>query len=306
MPFITIKGTYRLVNRTKNGNPMGFEPDGDSLQFRPDKPRLLDRLQRLMSPYRLTTIKSTQLRFEGIDALELHFTAAKGGVTHQPRPLADEARDHLVTKANLDPVHFKPPENIRVQPPAPHDGARGYILSRSLEVHGRPVSFAFTGDSPGADGAEVHLDAALLRKSLNYEMLVAGEAYPLFYDTLFAELRAELASAAQQARTAGRGIWGADRTLTGTPSTSIPQLETTGVVFPKLFRRLTEFFGSGEKKLTKFLAWVASKQERVWDLDTSNNTHFDTYIDVSDSIVKLTKSPDRLVFVSAQGKAPWL
>ena len=306
MPFITIKGTYRLVNRTKNGNPMGFEPDGDSLQFRPDKPRLLDRLQRLMSPYRLTTIKSTQLRFEGIDALELHFTAAKGGVTHQPRPLADEARDHLVTKANLDPVHFKPPENIRVQPPAPHDGARGYILSRSLEVHGRPVSFAFTGDSPGADGAEVHLDAALLRKSLNYEMLVAGEAYPLFYDTLFAELLAELASAAQQARTAGRGIWGADRTLTGTPSTSIPQLETTGVVFPKLFRRLTEFFGSGEKKLTKFLAWVASKQERVWDLDTSNNTHFDTYIDVSDSIVKLTKSPDRLVFVSAQGKAPWL
>jgi endonuclease YncB( thermonuclease family) len=306
MPFITIKGSYRLINRTKNGNPTGFEPDGDSMQFRPDKPKLLDRLQRLMSPYRLTAIKSTQLRFEGIDALELHFTAAKGGVTHQPRPLADQARDHLVTKANLDPVHFKAPENIRVQPPAPHDSARGYILSRSLEVHGRPVSFAFAGDPPGKDGAEVYLDAPLLRKSLNYEMLVAGEAYPLFYDTLFAELRAELAIAAQQARAAGRGIWEADRTLIGTPSGSIAQLEITGVVFPKLFRRLTEFFGDGEKKLSKFKAWVAARQERVWDLDTSNNTHFDTYIDVSHSVVKLTKSPARLVFVSAQGKAPWL
>ncbi len=306
MPFITIKGTFRLVNRTKNGNPTGFEPDGDSMQFHPDKPKLLDRLQRLMSPYRLTAIKSTQLRFEGIDALELHFTAGKGGVTHQPRPLADQARDHLVTKANLDPVHYQAPRNIRVQPPAPHDGARGYILSRSLEVHGRPVSFAFAGDPPGKDGAEVHLDAALLRKSLNYEMLVAGEAYPLFYDTLFAELRTELASAAQQARQAGRGIWGADRTLTGAPSGSISQLESTGVVFPKLFRRLTEFFGGGGKKLSKFRAWVAAKQERVWDLDTSNNTHFDTYIAISDSVVKLTKSPDRLVFVSAQGRAPWL
>jgi hypothetical protein len=69
---------------------------------------------------------------------------------------------------------------------------------------------------------------------------------------------------------------------------------------------LTEFFGGGGKKLSKFRAWVAAKQERVWDLDTSNNTHFDTYIDVSDSVVKLTKSPDRLVFVSAQGRAPWL
>lgn len=131
MPFITIKGTFRLVNRTKNGNPTGFEPDGDSMQFRPVQPKLLDNLEQLVSPYRLTAIQSTQLRFEGIDALELHFTAGKGGVTHQPRPLADEARDHLVTEAGLDPVQYKAPEEIRVQPPVPHDGTRGYILSRS-------------------------------------------------------------------------------------------------------------------------------------------------------------------------------
>jgi len=306
MPFITIKGTFRLVNRTKRGNPTGFEPDGDSMQFRPDRPKLLDRLQRLLSPYRLTAIGSTQLRFEGIDALELHFTAGRGGITHQPRPLADQARDHLVTKAHLDPVSYKPPENIRVQPPAPHDGARGYILSRSLEVHGRPVSFVFAGDPPGQDGAQRYLDADLLRRSLNHEMLVAGQAYPLFYDTLFADLRAELAAAAQQAKLAGRGIWVADRTLAGVHAGSIAELESSGVIFPKLFRRLSEFFGGGGKPLGKFRAWVAAKEERVFDLDTTNNTHFDTYIDVTDGVVKLTKSPDRLVFVSAKGKALWL
>ena len=29
--------------------------------------------------------------------VELHFTAKAAGVVHQPRPLADDARDHLVT-----------------------------------------------------------------------------------------------------------------------------------------------------------------------------------------------------------------
>jgi uncharacterized protein (DUF952 family) len=227
-------------------------------------------------------------------------------MTHQPRPLADEGRDHLVTKAGLDPVGYKPPQNIRVQPPAPRDGARGYILSRSLEVHGRPVSFVFVGEAPDKDGATIRLDAALLRQSLNYEMLAAGEAYPLFYDTLFYDLRDTLADAARDARSKGRGLWPADRTQVGAKTGSIPELEANAVIFPKLFRRLAEYFGSGAKKLDKFPAWVAAKEERVLDLDTTNNTHFDSYIAVNNGSATLTKAPERLVFVSAKGKAPWM
>lgn len=168
------------------------------------------------------------------------------------------------------------------------------------------MSFAFTGNPPDKDGAAVILTPARLRKSLNYEMLASGQAYALFYDTLFADLRAELMKAEVQARNAGRGIWTKDRTLTGIQASTIPQLENIGVVFPKLFRRLAEFFGGGGKQLSQFPAWVAATKERVLDLDTTNNTHFDTYIKVTNGKVKLTKSPDRLVFVSAKGKAPWL
>jgi hypothetical protein len=64
-----------LVGRTRAGKETGFEPDGDSMQFKPDNPKLLDRLQRNGSGYRLTSIGSTHLRFEGIDALELHSRA---------------------------------------------------------------------------------------------------------------------------------------------------------------------------------------------------------------------------------------
>ncbi|HUK83543.1 MAG TPA: nuclease [Verrucomicrobiae bacterium] len=307
MPFTVIKGTFRLVSKTSTGKPTGFEPDGDSMQFKPDKPKLLDKLQKLASPYRLTSIGSTQLRFEGIDALELHFTAGKAGVTHQPRPLADDARDELVKHLGLAPVSYKPPQKIRVLPPAIHDGMRGWILSRSLEVHGRPVSFVFGGDAAEKDGSSVMLDTALLKNSANYQMLSSGQAYPLFYDSLFADLRNALAQASASAKAAHAGLWGQDLTSMGLTTSSIKSLQAKGVVFPKLFRRLAEYFGSGHQSLSGFKAWLAAKQERVLDLDTTNSTHFDTYVDVGGSKVSLNKSPDRLVFTSATSKsAPWV
>lgn len=307
MPFTLIKGTFRLVNKTKSGSPTGFEPDGDSMQFLPNNVKLLDGLTQLMTPYRLTAIGSVQLRFEGIDALELHFTAAGiGGSTHQPRPLADQARDELVTEARMDPVAYAPPRNIRVKPPAPRDGAAGYILARSLDVHGRPIAFAFAGATSKRDGGSVRLTASGLRRSLNHKLLEEGQAYPLFYDTLFFDLRDELATTAAAARKAKRGVWKQDLTQKGTPGSSVAQLEAKAVVFPKLFRRIAEYIGEGHSGLADFKQWVAAKKERVFDLDTTNNTHFDTYLDVSSGKVSLTKNPDRLVFVSAKGRAPWL
>src|SRR6266702_1773591 len=126
------------------------------MQFRPDVSGLLGQLTVLAQPVRLTLIGSTQLRFEGIDALESHFSAP-GGTTHQPLGLANDARNFLTKTFGLDPVTYKPGSQS-VQPPAPNDGARGYILSRSLDVHGRPVSFVFAGDPPEADGTAIFLD----------------------------------------------------------------------------------------------------------------------------------------------------
>ena len=155
MPFILIKGTFHLVSARANGQPNGFQPDGDSIQFKPANLSLLDRLTQIKRPIHLSGIQSTQLRFEGIDALELHFA---GAARHQPRPLADDARDFLTGMLGLNPVPYTPPNNITVDPPVPHDAAPGYILSRSLEVNGRPVAFAYSGDAPEADGSMIFLD----------------------------------------------------------------------------------------------------------------------------------------------------
>jgi hypothetical protein len=104
VPFLVITGTFHLVGRTPAGDPPGCEPDGDSVQFRPTDQSLLERLTRVGRRYRLTSIGSTQLRFEGIDALELHFDGS-----HQPRPLADRARDFLTGELDLNRLPTKPP-----------------------------------------------------------------------------------------------------------------------------------------------------------------------------------------------------
>jgi hypothetical protein len=44
MPFVAIKGSFHLCGKSAARNPTGFQPDGDSMQFKPDRPSLLDRL----------------------------------------------------------------------------------------------------------------------------------------------------------------------------------------------------------------------------------------------------------------------
>jgi hypothetical protein len=262
------------------------------------------------SAYRLTNIGSTQLRFEGIDALELHFRPDNGPESHQPRPLADESRDYLTGRFSLNPVPYVQPRGIRVDPPLERDGAAGYILSRALDAHGRPVAFAFAGEPPAADGAEVRLEVPLLRRSLNYRSLLNGHAYPLFYDTLFADLRSALTTAADNARSAGKHLWPRDRSQDGLAVADQGDLEQDGVIFPKLFRRLTEFFTEPHGGLADFLSWLEKTEEQVFDLIAGNFTHFDDVVAVTGGKVRLTRRPDQIVFVSAKTAspvvAPWL
>jgi endonuclease YncB( thermonuclease family) len=296
MPFILMHGTYHLVSRN-NGGERGFEPDGDSMQFRPANRELLNRLTQLDRPYRLSPIGSVQLRFEGVDALELHF---QGAAEHQPRPLADVARDFLTDQHGLNPVPYAPPDGITVQPPIERDAASGYILSRSLEVNGRPVAFAFAGDPPEADGAEVFLDREMLRRSLNYALIEAGHAYPLFYETLFVDLRDELAAATRVARDGGRGLWPQDVSQAGLAVTSATDLEERGVIFPKLFRRLSEYLAESIGGLDFFPTWLEGSIEQVFDLTKLNATHFDDLVGVVDGKVRLLRAPEEMVFISAK------
>lgn len=87
-------------------------------------------------------------------------------------------------------------------------------------------------------------------------------------------------------------------------------LERDGVIFPKLFRRLTEYLAQGNASVAGFAPWLADAKEQVLDLTSSNFTHFDNVVRVQGDEVSLTVRPEELVFVSAKTAsltvAPWL
>lgn len=168
---------------------------------------------------------------------------------------------------------YKPPEDLSVLPPVERDGTPGFILSRALEAHGRPVAFVFDGEPPQPDGAEIVLKPALLRKSVNFKSMVAGHAYPLYYDTLFVDLRDAFTAAAATARDKNLGIWADDRSASGIAFSDQATLERDAVVFPKLFRRLTEYLRSTPATLPASLhGWPTSASRSSTSRRTTSRT----------------------------------
>lgn len=283
MPFKVIRGTFHV---------RGYSPDGDSIRFRPDDLGLVVGLPGpAPDPHPRNHV---QLRLEAIDSLETHFTPRGGSALNQPLELAHAAGDRLIDFVGITDVEWN---NAHTLVTDARDGTRGYILARSVEKNGRPVSFVYAGDPPEPDGSDVMLEEGRLRESFNYAALAEGLAYPTYYRGLFSDLRAAMTDAAEQARGAGRGVFAEDRTNQGFAASNVSSITRRHVILPKLFRRLSEYmvnFGTAEG----FKRKLEQSREPVLDLRTSNFTHFDTFVEQADGGVeiRLTRRPEELVF----------
>lgn len=153
---------------------IGKEPDGDSVRFVPDTPEHFDQLHRahLIRP---AHDDSVQLRFEGIDAPELHYGS-------DAQPLGKEARDLLLKLIGFEQVTYSArPNSTSVTSSTPTE-VGAYIISQAADVHGRPISYALRDDAAKlTNNTWVHVNNALLEKTLNVQMVDAGQAYYLGY-----------------------------------------------------------------------------------------------------------------------------
>ncbi|MEL6793096.1 MAG: hypothetical protein AAFP78_06565 [Pseudomonadota bacterium] len=269
MPFTLIKGTLR---------PDLGRPDGDSMRFAPDDPTPIFKLRRRGgAPEINRTNGSIQLRYEGIDTMESR---------------ALEAFSARATAANIDAA-----TGGAGKVPAP-----GYILSTQLGPRGRPIAFVFAGDRDGETGDQIFLTPEDIEASINFRLLAAGHAYPLFYDTLFDDLRAHMSAAARDAEAAGAGVWAADETNAG--ATWSGGVESLAPIFPKLWRRIDTYvrddgFFDPNAPFAAFKDWFASKpDERVIVPSTGAITGFDNLIETTDDTVRMTVQPRDLVVIS--------
>ena len=252
MPYRVIAGEFhiRYPDQPRNGP----EPDGDTLKFKPDNPDLVERLHR--NGGRGPDFNSrgmVNVRLEGIDALETHFSGA-----HQELHGATDARDFVLDAVGFDDVVFFPDAPNKVQS-ASSDFIPGHILANGIDPHGRAIAFVYPGAPAVLDGSSIMLRSDLANQSVNARLLDVGLAYPAFYTTLPIDLKDGLAELSRASRTAGNGFWPRAQATPAQPA-HLPGLDAASelVIWPKLFRRLVRYFGEGHRGLAAFDAWLRS------------------------------------------------
>ncbi|MFN8510202.1 MAG: hypothetical protein U0Z75_06530 [Deinococcaceae bacterium] len=228
--YTLIKGSFVLL---------GKQPDGDSVRFLPDNPALILGLDN-GSRAAFSPDGTVQLRFESIDAPELHYVGAG-------QPLGKYSRDLLLSKMGFKNLTYAA-DGMTVTGATPTT-LRGAILSQQVEDYGRPVAYAMMDNNASAylDGSSVNVGKTVLQKTLNYTMLNIGAAYLTVYSTTPSYHRDYLRDIARSARTLAKGIWPKDMTA------SFALVDTTSVgeggqlILPKMFRRATDYFSDVKK-----------------------------------------------------------
>lgn len=264
MPFVLIRGTF---------DPTSGVPDGDSVRFQADDDALFDKLDGRIQ---FKSGGQVQLRYEGVDALE------KAAI----QPFSSNA-----TKQNIELLGGN------------RAGLPGYILSSHADGHGRPVCFVFTGAPPDWDnderGGELQVD--LLRQSVNYKLLQDGQVYPMFYETLYKELRDEMVTATEKARAAKRGIWASDRSTAGFEVNVPPKLSALPPIFPKLWRRLETFYqrpSNRNKNAEAFLRELSRGKDRLFTISDQRSIKFSTALKANGNKITMLYKPEEMVFES--------
>ena len=262
MPFRLIKGRFA---------PRLGRPDGDSVRFIPDRIALFRGLKgRDVKIHTSQGVRSVQLRYEGIDTLE------KGAVL----PHSSEA-----TRANL--------RFIGGEGSATQEDTRGFILTRRIGPNRRPISFVYSGTVGIGNGADVFADVQWVRRSVNYRLVRSGHAYPMYYNTLFAELRAILTRGVRLSRDEGKGLWPADRSRRGVLYGGPDSLSRLPPIFPKLWRRLRRY---GGVDLSGFLEFIRSTREHLTTMSDDRDLQFEDVIVVKGNRVGLSYPPEDLKF----------
>jgi endonuclease YncB( thermonuclease family) len=285
MPMLLIAGTYRIL---------GAAPDGDSVRFYPDDPTQWDLIDGTHKVRRNST-GGAQLRLDGIDALETHYTAS-GAPTHQPWDYGRKAASNLLSWLGFSKVHRAESEKVTSAEPAE---VPGYLFTRGADVYGRCVALAGRGAPPGPGGEPIRVTSARLRKTVNYHQLQRGVAYPTYYRKLYYDLRETMTAAVTKARQAGTGLWPLDETTLGAHlPKGLASIVDDVVIMPKLFRRLADYFGlnDNDPSLDGFAEYLAQRDDRIYVLPTGQWTGLDSIVKVAGQSLQLQYPPEQIVF----------
>lgn len=261
MARIVLKGVFRLT----------VDSDGDTIHFLPDNGDLVGQKNG-----------DFRVRLEAIDAPEKGYRPVGARMKGQAQPHFKMASVGLNKFLGL---------GRRKQ-------ARGFIFAADEDSRQRLVAFAFPGDTDLGDGTIVELTPKSVEKSANVHLLQSGLAFPCFYKRLDLGVRQYLRDISRAARQTRAGILSRDQTTIGFETTSMGAV-TRILMWPKLFRRLVEFFAGRSREpyreavLKNFLA--SKTYDRIWVAPDNRPARLLDVLVFSDSSIRLSVAPEDIV-----------
>ena len=289
--YTLVKGQYSIQNPS---NPRrGPEPDGDTVTFFPDSLDLVRGLRRISGRAPDISNGHINVRYEGIDALETHFQG-----THQDLGFANAARDKNLGLLGFTQVQFYPDLPNVVQS-VDRNPLPGYVIANGIESNGRLLGLVYAGAADQPDGSAVFVDNAMLDKSVNAKLVEAGLAFVEPYDTMPMSLVRHLRAKITAARTAKKGLWPSESPSAESAATIADLNAAEGLVmWPKLFRRLSDYYREGNAGLGQFDSWIRDDLVRRDDAlrlpdGEAANMH-DTY-SIEGNKLKLKFRPEELL-----------
>lgn len=277
MSYKLITGEFRIK---------GFSPDGDSLRFKPDTQAGI-RMLNAMGAEAKGTSGTYQLRFEGIDALETHYKNK-----HQYWPLASAAAKRLLDVMGFEDVEYGKREVVGVR----KDDMPGYILTRRIDNHQyrRAVAFVVPGRSSRPTTESLFIDENLVSKTVNATLAREGLAFPAFYTSLPWDLRLYFTDLVAGARKKHLGIWKRDVTNKFT-AVSLSKLDEL-TLWPKLYRRLLAYFGTGARGLAGFEKWLRAGGPKCDDeiiiLSRGERANLHNVLDIDATRIRMNRPPE--------------
>lgn len=292
--YTLVKGQFWVHNPQ---DPLrGPQPDGDTVSFIPDSLALVSSLPRFSGRPPAIRNGRVNVRYEGIDALETHF--GLGVHHHQDLRYANEARDRNLAALGFTGVEFFA-QQPNVIEKVDRNPLPGYVLANGIESNGRLLGLVYAGATLQADGSAIFVDAPLLDRSVNADLVRQGLAFVEPYDTMPMALVRHLRAVLHQVRADRQGLWPHEDPSTTRHATirQAAQLQAL-VMWPKLFRRLATYFDEGHAGLAGFDDWI--REDPVQRDDTlrlpdgeKGNMH-DTY-EIRGDTLRLRFRPEDLL-----------
>src|SRR5262245_41730190 len=284
--LLTGQFFVRFEEQSQKNQP---QPDGDTVRFVPDNPFPFFNasiIKRYGSVGPDLSNFGISVRFEGVDALETHFSKNGSPITHQNLTLAQAARDFMLENLGFTNIVFDPAVDNTVRS-ADNNPSRGYVIANGIEQNGRLLGFVYPGEPDGIPkydewkqlqqggphpasrpplppAFEVFVDRQLMEKSINWKLIDAGLAYAELYTSMPLDLVRHMAKRVRELRQQppANGIWGQENVAVGQSFVWDKQIASLSgsVMFPKLFRRLVEYAHfiatTRSRSKPRFMTWL--------------------------------------------------